>query len=90
MKKLELATLREGAKIEFSNNKSIQKKCIRRKGKGSTHLIFDFAKKVLLPKLQNQPGQLHFVTGRKFYLFGISVCKNCVCFRIWITRGIPA
>lgn len=36
------------------------------------HLVFDFAEKVLLPKVQKQPGQLHFVTGLKIDFFGVS------------------
>lgn len=35
------------------------------------HLVFDFAEKVLLPQLVRQPGQLFFVTGLKFDLFGV-------------------
>lgn len=37
--------------------------------------MFDFAENALLPKLQKRPGQLHFVTGLKFDIFGIS-CSN--------------
>lgn len=39
---------------------------------GPLHLTFDFAEKVLLPCLVRQPGQLHFVTGIKFDLFGVT------------------
>jgi len=38
---------------------------------GAVHLTFDFAEKVLLPSLLRKPGQLHFVTGLKFDIFGI-------------------
>lgn len=36
------------------------------------HLTFYFAEKVLLPALKRQPGQLHFVTGLKFDIFGVA------------------
>lgn len=39
------------------------------------HFVIEFAEKVLLPKLQRQPGKLHFVTGLKFDIFGVS-CSN--------------
>ena len=39
------------------------------------HFIFDFAEKVLLPKILNQPGQLHFITGLKFDINGLC-CSN--------------
>lgn len=40
------------------------------------HLVFDFAEKVLLPRLLRQPGQLYFVTGLKFDLFGVHDSNN--------------
>ncbi len=39
------------------------------------HLVFDFAEKVTLPSMERQPGQLHFVTGLKYDIFGISLTK---------------
>lgn len=39
------------------------------------HVIVDFAEKVLLPSLLRQTGQLHFITGLKNDLFGVS-CAN--------------
>ena len=36
------------------------------------HFVFDFAEKVLFPRLLKQPGQLHFVTGLKFNIKGVS------------------
>lgn len=39
------------------------------------HFVFDFAEKVLLPRLLKQPGQLHFTTGLKFDINGVS-CSN--------------
>lgn len=35
------------------------------------HVVFDFAEKVLLPQLLKQPGQLYYVTGLKFDIFGV-------------------
>lgn len=35
------------------------------------HIIFDFVEKVLLQRLIRQPGQLYFITGLKFDLFGV-------------------
>ena len=37
------------------------------------YVVFDFAKKVTLPSLERQSGQLHFVTGLKNDFFGISL-----------------
>lgn len=39
------------------------------------HFVFDYAENSLLPKLQKQLGQLHFITGLKFDLFGFA-CSN--------------
>ena len=38
----------------------------------SIHLVFDFAEKVLLPSMLRQSGQLYFITGLKFDIFGVS------------------
>lgn len=35
------------------------------------YVMFDYAEKVLLPRLVKQLGQLYFVTGLKFELFGV-------------------
>jgi len=58
------------AVTEFKYYKRCQQVCNNKQG--DNHLIFDFAEKVLPPKLQKQPGQLHFITGLKFDLFGVS------------------
>lgn len=42
------------------------------------HMVFDFAEKVLLPRLLKQPGQLHFVTSLKFDIFGVSNSNTAV------------
>eukprot|EP00171_Calliarthron_tuberculosum_P019092 IDg19092t1 len=39
-------------------------------------LLFDFAEKVLLPRLLKHPGQLYFVSGLKFDIFGVSASNN--------------
>ena len=39
------------------------------------HLTFDFAEKVHLPRLQNQPGQIYYTTGLKVDLFGVYVAN---------------
>eukprot|EP00171_Calliarthron_tuberculosum_P001409 IDg1409t1 len=33
---------------------------------------FNFAEKVLLPRLKKQPGQIHFITGLKFDCFRVA------------------
>lgn len=38
----------------------------------SLHFSFDFAEKVLLPRLLVQTGQLHFVTCSKLDIFGVA------------------
>ena len=52
------------------------------------HLVFDFAEKVLLPSMLRQPGQLYFITGLKFDIFGVS-CSSLELIRsklyIWFT-----
>ena len=40
------------------------------------HFVFDFAEKVLLPRLLKHPGQLHFVTGLKFDINGVSSSRT--------------
>lgn len=40
-----------------------------------SHFVFDYAEKMLLPRLQKQPGQLAFIKGLKFDLFGVA-CSN--------------
>lgn len=39
---------------------------------GPWHMIFDFLENFLLLSLLKHPGQLHFITVLKFYIFGIS------------------
>ena len=63
---------RSEAKIEFENYLSIQNEARKNTEETYLHLVFDFAEKRLLPCLTKQPGQLHFITGLKLDLFGIS------------------
>ena len=62
----------EEAKTEFLYYRKFQKECKENLVGEVYHLVFDFAEKVLLPKLVKQPGQLHFITGLKFDIFGVS------------------
>lgn len=49
--------------------------------------FFDFAEKVLLPKLQRQPGQLLFVTGLKFDIFGVASSNLSTTFISGLLEG---
>lgn len=74
LKKRYLAHRNEAAG-EFKFYKSIME-CSEKEPEGeAVHLIFDFAEKVLIPRLQDQPGQLHFTTSLKIDIFGI-YCSN--------------
>jgi len=66
---------RREAKTEFQFYKNCQKTAALPGNTSNIHLVFDFAEKVLLPRLAKQPGQLHFITGLKFDIFGVS-CSN--------------
>lgn len=63
---------RNAAHIEYLHYKKCQAEAQQQPMGSTRHLVFDFAEKVLLPKLLRQPGQLHFITGLKFDMFGIS------------------
>lgn len=62
---------RAEALVEFQLYRQLQKD-LNGVVDGTLHLTFDFAEKVLLPCLLRQPGQLHFVTGIKFDIFGVT------------------
>ena len=49
--------------------------------------MFDFAEKVLLPKLLKQPGQLYFVTGLKFDIFGVQDSNQGVTYVFGLPEG---
>lgn len=72
---IDLENHRAVAQQEFNVYRQCQKDSANNPNGNVRHLVFDFAEKVLLPRLRNQPGQLHFVTGLKFDLFGVS-CSN--------------
>lgn len=63
------------AESEFRNYKTIMKDCSVEHQSVKRHFVFDFAEKILLPKLLNQPGQLHFKTGLKLDINGV-YCSN--------------
>ena len=63
---------RKNAENEFKYYKDVQTQCYVDNTNEKRHYVFDFAEKVLLPRLKIQPGQLHFITGLKFDLFGVS------------------
>lgn len=71
----ELNNHRQEAQQEFEFYRQSQSSSAENPDGNVRHLVFDFAEKILLPRLQHQPGQLHFVTGLKFDLFGVS-CSN--------------
>lgn len=60
------------SEIDYLRQKRIESKTPSSK---VVHVIIDFAEKVLIPSLVNQPGQLHFITGLKIDLFAVS-CGN--------------
>lgn len=66
---------RQEARSEFEFYKTCQTEAFSTESSSKIHLVFDFAKKVLLLRLQKQPGQLHVITGLKFDMFGVS-CSN--------------
>ena len=43
-----------------------------RNNPGSAHISFDYAQKILLPLICDQPGPLYYITGLKMDLFGIA------------------
>lgn len=72
--KLSLLKHKDAAQYEFNYYVNLKKEaeCNSNSDK-SLHLIFDYAEKVLLPRLKKQPGQLHFVTSLKIDMFGVHV-----------------
>ena len=78
---------RAEAKKEFLNYKLLQQKCQEDTNGKMRHYDFDFAEKVLLSRLCNQPGQFHFVTGLKFDIFGVSSTNQCLSFIYGLLEG---
>lgn len=78
---------RHEAAIEYKNYKRLMEECSENPEGETVHLLFDFAEKVLLPRLIHQPGQLHFTTSLKFDMFGI-YCSNIMeMFVYGLTEG---
>lgn len=59
------------AQKEFLNYKSVMEEAKKSDHTILRHFVFDFTEKVLLPKILNQPGQLHFITGLKVDINGV-------------------
>ena len=78
---------RAEAKKEFLNYKLLQHKCQEDTNGNMRHYVFEVAEKVLLTRLFNQPGQLHFVTGLKFDIFGVSSTNQCLNFIYGLPEG---
>lgn len=73
------------AKTEFLLYREFQNR-----GRGSTthrHFVFDFAEKVLLPRLLKQPGQLHFTTGLKFDINGVCSSNTGQAYAFGLPEG---
>ena len=62
---------RKEAAEEFGFYRTLHRHTQQCPYEGTVHLTFDFAEKILLPHLLQQPGQLHFDTGLKFDFFGV-------------------
>lgn len=58
---------------KFTNYKFLKENAGIDESKSKLYLIFGFSKKVILPRLLREPGQLHFVTGLKVEFFGVHV-----------------
>eukprot|EP00171_Calliarthron_tuberculosum_P005258 IDg5258t1 len=73
-----LSLHREEANTVFSFYKRMQREATELPTGAKLHLVFDFAEKVLLPSMKEQPGNLHFITGLRFDIFGVSTSNlNC-------------
>ena len=78
---------REIAKIEFKRYQDILQEASSGNSISYVHFVFDFAEKVLLPYLIQQPGLLHFITGLKVDLFGIHFCNLKKTFVFCLPEG---
>lgn len=63
---------RDEASSEYQFYRNTTELCRAAPNNDLTHVVFDFAEKVLLPSYRRQPGCLHFITGLKLDLFGAS------------------
>jgi len=73
-----LMSHRNHAENEFKFYRSMYDNCKENSSGPTVHVVIDFAEKALLPSLERQPGQLHFVSGLKFDFFAVSV-SNLTC-----------
>ncbi len=60
------------ADVEYNPYINLRNSVLRGQQPDKVHLVIDLAEKVLLPSVEMQPGNLLFVTGRKFDFFGVS------------------
>ncbi|EDQ85346.1 uncharacterized protein MONBRDRAFT_11901 [Monosiga brevicollis MX1] len=51
------------------------------------HLTFDFAEKVLLPRVLDQPGKMYFASGLKVDLFGVAISNTKQQFNYVLVEG---
>ncbi len=82
---MELREHRRLADLEYKNYQSTRESVISGSECDTIHLVMDFAEKVHLPSVLDQPGNLHFTTGIKFDIFGISSSN----FRNTFLYGLP-
>eukprot|EP00171_Calliarthron_tuberculosum_P023069 IDg23069t1 len=75
------------SQAEYRNYLQLQRMCKAEESGSTVHLVFDFAEKVQLPRLTRQPGQIHFTTGLRFDLFGVSSSNFCVNFIFGLPEG---
>lgn len=54
------------------------------------HFMFDYDEKVLLPRMQKQPGQLHFLISLKFDINGVTNSNIGTCLIHGLTQGALA
>lgn len=86
-KQRQLADHRRVADAERNIYNSFKSSCIQESSSDTIHLVMDFAEKVLLPSMQDQPGSLHYVTGLKFDIFGISSSNDGKTFLFGLPEG---
>ena len=54
---------RNNSEMEYKLYTKVRQRQLSIPNNSRLHFIFDFAEKVLLPKMERQPGNLHFVAG---------------------------
>ena len=76
---------KDKSRIEYQIQNSMRNNAAASLNNSTAHLVFDFAEKVTLPSIDNQPGQLHFITGLCYDIFGISLSN----LKITNVYGLP-